>query len=347
MRAIWRAKWNKNRRKCDGFRSICHQSSCHTSETAFYRCIYSSFRGSGKELTMEKVKWEKWYQFTSLNWYDGLIEFLFRFVAKTSEPLLAAGLVISAADYLSHGAVMTGNPAFALGWAWAQALALESSSGVVFVYSLQAFRQTDKVKGSIYLTLALMLAVVGGGMLLLQVNATTMGSAESAVPALNVLRVIVSIAYIFLLRAKSIRFSDLQDTSAQPAPASAVNPEVLNVLVEKLETLSITVNQLTNPSIPALPEQAEFLPDAPIVTWHEDGKVDTVQFPGKEPVHVHERNKAPANLEPIYQGKFTSKEQEIAAVLARMPGASAEDIAQEAGCSVRTAEKWIQRLVTP
>src|SRR5260221_2756774 len=286
----------------------------------------------------------KWQQFTSLGWYDGLIEFIFRFVAKTSGPMLAAGWVIGAADYLSHGAVMTGNPGFAIGWAWTQATALESSSGVVFVYALSAFRQADKVKGAIYLTLALLLAVVGGGMLLLQVNATTMGSAESAVPVLNVLRVIVSIAYIFLLRAKSIRFSDLSDTREQEASAPAVSPEVLNVLVEKLETLSITVNQLTNPSMPALPEQAESLPDAPIVTWHEDGKVDTVQFPGKEPVHVHERNKVPANLEPIYQGKFTSKEQEIAAVLARMPGATAEEIAQEAGCSVRTAEKWLQRL---
>src|SRR5260221_2064627 len=286
----------------------------------------------------------KWNVFLSLTWYDSFIEWVFRFVAKTSEPLLAAGLTISAADYLSHGAVMIGHPAFALAWAWTQAVALESSSGVVFVYSLQAFRQTDKVKGGIYLGLAVLLAIVGGWMLWLQVNATTMGSMESAYPILNGLRVVVSIAYIFLLRAKSIRFSDLADTSEQPAPAPAVNPEVLNVLVEKLETLSITVNQLTNPSMPALPEQAESLPDTPIVTWHEDGKVDTVQFPGKDPVHVHERNKVPANLEPIYQGKFTSKEQEIAAVLARMPGATAEEIAQEAGCSVRTAEKWLQRL---
>jgi len=256
---------------------------------------------------MEKVKWEKWDQFTSLAWYDGLIEFIFRFVAKTSEPLLAAGLVISAADYLSHGAVMTGNPAFALGWAWAQALALESSSGVVFVYALSAFRQADKVKGAIYLALALLLAIVGGWMLLLQVNVVTLGSAEPAVLGLNVLRVIVSIAYIFLLRAKSIRFSDLADVSAPPALA----PDVVNVLVEKLEHLTVTVNQLTNPSMPALPERTE---------------------------------NSLANPEPIYQGKFTSKEQEIASILARRPDASVQEVAREAACSERTAEKWIQRL---
>ena len=263
------------------------------------------------------MKHEKWDAFVSLSWYDSFIEFLFRFVAKTSEPLLAAGLVISAADYLSHGAVMAGHPAFSLGWAWAQALALESSSGVVFVYALQAFRGQDKVKGAIYLALALLLAIVGGGMLLLQVNAITMGSAETAVPVLNIMRVVVSIAYIFLLRAKSIRFSDLADTREQAVtPAPVVNPEVLNVLVEKLETLSITVNQLTSTAPLAdamyrLPEQAENL-----------RKID----------------------EPIYDTRFTSKEQEVAAILARQPDATPEQVAQETGCNVRTAEKWMKRL---
>jgi len=263
--------------------------------------LVSSYWGSEQErIGMKK--------FVELDWYDSLIEFIFRFVAKTSEPLLAAGLVISAADYLSHGAVMTGNPAFALGWAWAQALALESSSGVVFVYALSAFRQDDKLKGGIYLALALLLAIVGGWMLLLQVNVVTLGSAEPAVLGLNVLRVIVSIAYIFLLRAKSIRFSDLKDTREQPAIA----PETINVLVEKLEHLTVTVNQLTNPSMPALPEHAE--------------------------------NRAEIS-EPIYPAQFASKEQEIAAIFTRMPCASAQEIAQEAHCSERTAEKWIQRLV--
>lgn len=153
----------------------------------------------------------KWQSFASLVWYDNLIEAGFRFVAKTSEPLLAAGLTVSAADYLSHGAVMAGHPAFSLAWSWAQAVALESCSGVVFVYALTAFRQSDRVKAWLYLVLALLLAIVGGGMLLMQVNNMTMGSAESAVPVLNVLRVIVSISYIFLLRAKNIRFTDLQD----------------------------------------------------------------------------------------------------------------------------------------
>jgi hypothetical protein len=50
---------------------------------------------------------------------------------------------------------------------------------------------------------------------------------------------------------------------------------------------------------------------------------------------------------PIYSERFASKEQVIAAILARRPGASAEEIAQEADCTVRTATKWLQRLQGP
>src|SRR5258708_25587925 len=100
---------------------------------------------------------DKWKQFTSLGWYDGFIEFIFRFVAKTSEPLLAAGLVISAADYLSHGAVMVGHSAFALGWAWTQATALESSSGVIFVYSLRSEEHTSELQSPDHLVCRLLL----------------------------------------------------------------------------------------------------------------------------------------------------------------------------------------------
>src|SRR5260221_10710709 len=234
-------------------------------------------------------------KFVSLEWYDSLIEFIFRFVTKPGKPFLTAGVVISAADFLSHGQVMAGHPAFRLAWAWCQALALESSSGVVFVYALSAFRTQDKIKGSIYLALALLLAIVGGGMLLLQVNAVTMGSAETAVPILNIMRVVVSILYIFLLRAKSIRFSDLADVHEQPVHVPDVD-RIVDIIVERVSAR----------------------------------------------VNVVEEQKQLA-LAPARVGKFPSKEQEVAAILARSPGASVEQVAQEAGCNVRTAEKWIKR----
>ncbi len=47
--------------------------------------------------------------------------------------------------------------------------------------------------------------------------------------------------------------------------------------------------------------------------------------------------------QPIFLERFQSKEQAIAAILQRAPGATPEQVAHEAGCSIRTANKWIQR----
>jgi hypothetical protein len=213
-----------------------------------------------------------WNKFVSLNWYDGFIEFLFRFVAKTSEPLLAAGLVISAADFLTKGALMRSNPMLTLAWAWTQAIAIEASSGVVLVYALQSFRQRDKVKAWVYLVLSVLLAITGGAMLLFQLIANTTGLQENSLPSglfysLAALRVLVSVSYVYLCRTKHIRFTDLADeTAGVPGETpGGLSDEVMNTILAKLEKLdhleqalaqqSITVNQVQEQLL-ALPEQS-------------------------------------------------------------------------------------------
>jgi hypothetical protein len=294
-----------------------------------------------------------WQHFLALDWYDSLIEFLFRFVAKTSEPLLAAGLVISAADFLTSGALMRDNHAFSMAWAWTQALAIEASSGVVFVYALHSFRQQDQVKAWLYLVLSLLLALTGGAMLLFQLIANTTGMQENALPhglfyTLAGLRVLVSVSYVYLCRAKHIRFTDLADSSLtkeaqhaqHPAPeAAAMSPEVLNLLIERLEHLSVTVTQLEsretpNPTRLSLPEQAE-------QTQH--GLENDATIFRKDSRQEREDRED----QPIYLDRFASMEHVIASVLARKPDASVEEIAQEAGCSTRTASKWMKRLQLP
>ena len=109
-----------------------------------------------------------WKSFVSLNWYDGVIEFLFRFVAKTSEPLLAAGIVYSAADVLSKGHLGSSSQNMENLWAISQALAIESSGGVVLGYGLQSIKERDHVKAWMYLLLSVLLAFTGGVMLFMQ-----------------------------------------------------------------------------------------------------------------------------------------------------------------------------------
>ena len=175
--------------------------------------------------TVQEQKSSKWQSFVSLIWLDGTINFIFRLVAKTSELLLAIGIIISAADFLTDGRLMHNNLILADAWAWTQAIAIESSSGVVLMYALQAFKDKDRVKGWLYMILAAMLALVGGIMLLTQIILSTTGinlvtqGALWFIVSIAIARTVVSIAYVVMCRIKHIRFSGLLDeTDSKPAP---------------------------------------------------------------------------------------------------------------------------------
>jgi hypothetical protein len=55
--------------------------------------------------------------FAALRWDDEGIHFIFNFVSKTSELLLAAGIVVSTANFLTDGDVMRGHKIFSDSWA--------------------------------------------------------------------------------------------------------------------------------------------------------------------------------------------------------------------------------------
>ena len=71
--------------------------------------------------------------FASLHWYDETIKFIFSFVTKTSELLLVTGVVISTANFLTDGDVVGHNKGISDAWSWIQALAIDSSLGIVFM----------------------------------------------------------------------------------------------------------------------------------------------------------------------------------------------------------------------
>src|SRR5260370_27666033 len=115
---------------------------------------------------------------------------------------------MSAAGFLTSGALMRGNAAFSMAWAWTQALAIEGSRGVVFVYALHSFRQQDQVKAWLYLVLSILLALTGGAMLLFQPIANTTGLQESRPPGglfsrLAVFPALVSVTNVHLCPAQT------------------------------------------------------------------------------------------------------------------------------------------------
>ena len=193
-------------------------------------------------------------KFASLVWYDALIEFVFRFVAKTSEPLLALGVVFSAADVLCKGTLMQGNSFLLYAWAWTQAIAIESSGGVVLTYALQSFKEKDTIKGILYLVLSMLLSVVGGIMLYTQLIANTSGTTEigasggvnAYVIVMSALRSIVSIGYVVMCRTKNIRFSgftkDIEEQKDEQISSQTPNfsVEEIRAIVSEMVTSVVT-----------------------------------------------------------------------------------------------------------
>lgn len=174
-------------------------------------------------MSAPEQKTERWKAFISLDWYDGAIEFLFRFVAKTSEPLLAAGIVYSAADVLSKGHLGSTNATMDNLWAISQALAIESSGGVVLVYGLESMKAKDRVKAWMYLLLSALLALAGGIMLFMQLAGLENQQIDSPLMrGLFALRCVVSVGYIYLCRTKAISFRNLN--KEQPAATAPSQP---------------------------------------------------------------------------------------------------------------------------
>ena len=163
-----------------------------------------------------------------------------------------------------------------------------------------------------------LLALTGGAMLLLQLIANTTGMQERTLPGalfygLAVLRVLVSVSYVYLCRAKTIRFTDLADAAEQSA----------------------------HPMVQALPAQAQSMQE----TMHQEH----TQKPEQQEVPTQE---TPATREPLHAvyGKHAeSFGDTIEAILAAHTGKplTVREVADLAGCSTRTADKWMKRLQLP
>src|SRR6266702_2378550 len=269
-----------------------------------------------------------WQSFVSLGWYAGIISFLFRFLAMTSEPLLALGVILSAADFLQQGHLMSHNPALVVAWSWAQALAIEASTGPALAFSLDAFRASDKLKGRLYATLAALLFIVGGAMLFLQLVSNVTGSSEASVTPwvlypLLALRVLVASGIVALLCSKHLRFSGLVADSPPAQPA--MSEETMQAILARLAEIDALKAALSRVSV----QEAEPLQ----IQAPENGLANDQPIDGQD-------------TSPIMALRFLSKEQPIREALSANPDASPEQIAQTCQCSPRTAARWLDKITS-
>lgn len=180
---------------------------------------------------MTSPRRQRFEQFLSLAWYEELLRFIATFISKTSELLLAAGLVVSTANFLTDGHVLD-NAGAAAAWAWVQALALDSSLGISFYYVLQNLKQRDWLKFGLYLVLTGLLTLVAGSITNIDIFShaihTTMSNALNSlgfdVGVLSTLRSIAVVGFVLMSRLKDVSFKDLYQAKEGEPAASAPAP---------------------------------------------------------------------------------------------------------------------------
>jgi len=109
-------------------------------------------------MTSKNNQWLE--RFISLAWYETVLRFVVTFIAKTSELLLAAGLIVSTTNFLTDGGILNNNANASAAWGWVQALALDSGLGISFFYVLNCLKQRDWVKFALYTILTALLVTV-------------------------------------------------------------------------------------------------------------------------------------------------------------------------------------------
>ena len=146
-----------------------------------------------------------------------------------------------------------------------------------------------------------------------------------------------------------------------PAAHQAISEETVQLILARLATLdqleqALTAQQQAQAGQVTISEQARAVKQlAAPAQPHIQADAGQVQAPPGEqkkalenpqPIFHKDSEESEASP-PIYSERFQSKEQVITGILQRKPGATAEEIAQEADCTVRTASKWLQRLQSP
>jgi hypothetical protein len=169
--------------------------------------------------------------FLSLGWYEVALRFLFTFVAKTSEVLLAAGLVVSTANFLTDGSILAAHPAVSIAWAWAQALAIDSGLGISLSSAIQYLKQEEWIRGVLYALLTLLLAVVAGAITTIDIvsHALHLSTGDAMmqmginIAVLSRLRAIAVIGFILMSRLRDLPLAALL-TKTEPESRRSLVP---------------------------------------------------------------------------------------------------------------------------
>jgi len=258
---------------------------------------------------MAEQRQRRLHNFASLRWYEEGIRFVFTFAAKTSEVLLAAGLTVSTANFLTDGKTMENNN-LATTWARAQALAIDSSLGVTFYYVFMSIKQRDWAKVCCYGLLTLLLAVVAGTITNVDTFshaihipiATAIAQVGLNVKLLTTLRAIAVVGFVLMSRLKDMSFKELYE-----ATSSTTTPPLQTT--ESSEEMNKTATLLRNLIAEVLAQQGSVVVTEQQEVLLPSGSQGTKE-PSRKPVDIFtEQSGAKSNLE---EQDFPEQQEETA-----------------------------------
>jgi hypothetical protein len=206
-----------------------------------------------KEHFMKTNNTSRFEAFLSLGWYEVFLRFIANFVAKSAELLLAAGLVVSSANFLTDGDVLGTGSAASKAWSWTQALAIDASLGISFYYVLQCLKQRDWVKFVLYSLLTLVLTLVAGiitdGDIFSHAMHAPIHNAMDMlgidIRLLSILRSIAVVGFVLMSRLRDVSFKDISAPEPNASSSSPINLESMQ-----------TVSSNTDPVVPQIPQFA-------------------------------------------------------------------------------------------
>jgi hypothetical protein len=289
--------------------------------------------------------------FESIEKLDTGILYILELTSSLSVLLLAFGLIASMANVLTKGSVLTDNLMMQRIWAWTQCIAIDASVAGTIIRTFRYHAEGERVKTWLYGLLSALLLFTAAIVLNIEsvqqtLNLTLEAAYVHVFIPVEALIWVRSLAIVLLIVAHAMRHvSKLTKTPVPAAPAPTAIPkqvapdwrEMLQEFAKLQQTTIETVIERTmeRVTITQLP-QVEQANTALQIEAAVDAQNGLANAPARDELAEHAQS--------LTTGRFASKEQAVAHVLASNPNATIEQVAAEVGCNPRTAEKWYRRL---
>jgi len=315
-------------------------------------------------------------EYPGLNGLSYLIGYLEQLLAILSEPLLIGCAALAVVDFITGGRLLQ-LPAIMYVWAGSLAIAVSACFIVTWRRCIRAFTLNYYGAAIGLAVMGICLGLVDWAAVDTQSLMQTMGvSFTSALAQLDLNIILIT----HLRSAVAIAMAVVVAISNHTAVTTAQRPARRLILLEQLldrfapvvkddlkdepnVTNGHTPIPRLSPASPALSEDEKLTRARAYLSQYPDASDEALaaHLGIDRPAAAHfwrlKAEESPANLNqiddrgeqstdelPIYTGQFTSKEPAIRAALARNPEASPEAIADLAGASLRTTQRWLDKI---